>query len=171
MKKILSILACMMLVVVSGATLTACGKTDYPIRIHRGSVQLNQSTPEVTFENNSNLSIEKVSDNSFSIKGDASFMSQQQADAFWQGVSKAGDAYVLIELDYKFGSTISYDSADGEKVFVNEEGKQYDEEQLMVIVKTVSNNSDTFSIKVKNSDDMEVSYTINFTNLKISQNA
>lgn len=52
----------------------------------------------------------------YSLYGECSYMTAEQADSFWAGVAKAGDAYVIIKVWVNAGETIVH----GDKSFTAE---------------------------------------------------
>ncbi|MCD8205504.1 MAG: hypothetical protein LUD29_02690, partial [Clostridia bacterium] len=49
----------------------------------------------------------------YTLSGVAALMTESEADAFWSGVAKAGDAYVVIEIELLEGETASWTASDG----------------------------------------------------------
>lgn len=163
MKKILSFMACIAMVVTCGALLTACGGIE-PVRLASGEVSLG----DVKFSNNSSVMINRgKEEHTYEVSGTASFMSQQQADAFWAGTAQEGDAYVILELDFNVGTTINYGEGETAKTYTNDT----DKDDVLQIIYRVTDNQKVATYNVTKKDADTIAYKVTFANLTIEEQA
>lgn len=97
-KSVMTIVACIALILLAGFVLTACGS-------HATIYATNHVTPfnGVDFENTSDFELEKVDDNNYKAVGTAATMTAEQAAAWG---TEEGAKYVIISIEMEVGSTI-----------------------------------------------------------------
>ena len=156
MKKLLSIMACLAILLVGGLTLASCGET-MAVRLASGDVTIS----EQKFNNGDNLKIAKdKNENSFVVSGTANTLTEDQAKV-WGGTTKyKGKAYVIVELDLKAGAKAEYTGVMGDKK-TNTNSTEKDD--VLQLIRVVESNEKSFTVKVTEKDAKEgVTYTVNF---------
>ncbi len=155
MKKLLSIMACLAILLVGGLTLASCGEP-MAVRLASGDVTISAQK----FNNGDKLKIAKDKENTFVVSGTANTLTEDQAKV-WGGTTKyKGKAYVIVEVDFKAGSKVEYTGVLGDnKTSTNDTEK----DDVLQLVRVVESNEKSFTVKVTEKDAEEgATYTVNF---------
>ncbi|MGN1201586.1 MAG: hypothetical protein ACI4R8_04990 [Candidatus Caccovivens sp.] len=167
-KKFLSVVAGIVVAIVGGIALSACGQMSNDFITKAGSVELGG----VNFSNSANLSIDYCGENKYQANGDVSVMSATQADAFWAGTAKEGDNYIILSVKFNVGSTIVYGFDVEGANFENPDGttvKRYtnntENNDTLEIILRVNSEKETFKVVDTEKDADAVTYTVDMSKL------
>lgn len=159
MKKFLTSLTCLVLVIIAGVSLVACGEP-HPVRLASGDVSLSQQI----FKNDKSLKLTKSKENEYVVSGTASTLDANQAK-LWSS-SYEGKAYVVVEIDLNAGAKAEYTGVLGDKKTSTNDTEEKDSLQ---IIRVVENNEKAFEIKVTEKsakDSVTYKITFNLSNFK-----
>lgn len=156
MKKFLSVMACLAVVLVGGFMLASCGQT-MAVRLTSGDVTIS----EQKFNNGDKLKIANgEKENTFVVSGTANTLTENQAKVWGNTTTYKGKAYVIVEVDFKAGAKVEYTGVLGDKKTNTNDTK---EDDVLQLVRVVESNDKTFEVKVTEKDAKEsTTYTITF---------
>ena len=170
MKRILSFIACVAIVLVGGVSIAGCGQTMqvYPA----GEVSFEGS--QIKYSNASNFTLTHLGDGKFEANGDASTMTAEQADEFWRGTAHEGDKYVVITVNTGAQSTVKYGAVatEDEKLgqvnnpVVKEITTDENETTVDFILRLENSQKPFWRVEVTEKDaETATSYVVDFTKL------
>lgn len=171
MKKIVSVLACMVMVLVGGVTLAACGGTPAPGMIT--PVTETVTLGSVDFRNSDTFKIAMGKENNFVASGDASKFTAEQVAAFGSNHSSVGQGYIVVRVNANVGDTMKFAFVTEEKadeklgdvvpnvikqVTVTEDG----DENTFILNVSTGKEKGFWRVEVKTSQDTEsTAYVLN----------
>ena len=172
MKKLLTKIACLTMVVASGLTLAACGMNTH-IMANR-TATLGEGESAVQYSNTSSFALDYKGDNTYKAKGEANSMTQEQADAFWKGEAKEGDNFVVLSIDFAAGEKIVYGFDREGADFENPDGTQVkkventsnEADALDLILRIKQDGPKNFKVISNEKDKDAVTYTVDFSDVK-----
>ena len=169
MKKVLTRIACLMLVVAGGLALTACGMNDFIMSNRTATIGEGESA--VQYSNTSSFALNYKGDNHYEAKGEANQMTQEQADAFWKGEANAGDNFVVVSVKFDAGAKIifgfdkegaNFENPDGTITKQQINGTEGDD-ILDIILRVKKDGEKTFKVVSTQKDKEAETYTIDFS--------
>lgn len=164
MKKLLSVMACVAMVLVGGVALAACGAGE-PVTLTKDAVVFEKGDT-VSYKNNDTLKITKGEKNTYEVSGTASFMDADQA-AKWG--TEEGAAYVVVTFKYTEGAKIVYKNAESGTA---DKGPYDKEEDFTMIFMVKDPATSKLVAEVTEKDAKEATtYTVTFKDLKITKPA
>ena len=177
MKKLLTGLACFMMVVIGSLTLVACGGTPAFIRA-ADKAFIGEGESAVEFVNAKGFAVTSTGDKTFKATGAVSTMNREQAIAFWDETHE-GDTYVVLRVDLKKGDVFKYgfvETAETELGAVNDPVvKEYTAEEdgqdfVLAILKTSQKKFWKLAVTAVGAEEATI-YTVDMTGLTFAENA
>ena len=156
MKKFLSVMACLAVVLVGGIMLASCGQ-EMRVRLASGDVTISAQK----FNNGDKLKIANgKKENDFVVSGTANTLTEDQAKVWGNTTTYKGKAYVILEVDFKAGTKVEYTGVMGDN---KTNSNDTEEDDVLQLVRVVENNEKTFEVKVTEKGATEsTTYTITF---------
>ena len=129
------------------------------------------SISDVEFENAVDFSITEIEPNRYIANGNVATMTAEHAEAFWAGVAKAGDKYVILHLTFDANSTIKYGFVDNLDTDLSDTAKSFEAngmsgEDFILRVNPDSSNM-IWKVEVSNGANT-TTYTVDMSNLTYS---
>ncbi len=129
------------------------------------------SISDIEFENAVDFSITEIEPNRYIANGNVATMTAEQAEAFWAGVAKAGDKYVILHLTFDANSTIKYGFVDNLDTDLSVTAKVFEangmtSEDFILRVNPDSSNM-IWKVEVSNGANT-TTYTVDMSNLTYS---
>lgn len=132
------------------------------------AVTSSASINDIEFKNLEDFTISEIEPNRYVATGNVSTMTADQAEAFWAGVAKAGDKYVVLHLTFEANSTIKYGFVDDLDTNLSDMAKSFEagsmtSEDFILRINPDSSNM-IWKVEVSNSDNT-TTYTVDMSNL------